>query len=124
MPAPARVFVHRSSDPRAPKFSIHHLASGAVTEQDEVWLVDAFFEVSDSGRYRALLDHRRTVHAGVFGTLVEGPPRGAQHCNCPVRYKPTEDGYFLNEDYRPVHTAEVVHLVGGTVYVPREDRWL
>jgi hypothetical protein len=123
MAALARVFIHRSSDPHAPKFSIHDLATGAVTEKDEVWLGDAFFEVSDSGRYRALLEHRRTVHAGVFGTLLQGPPRGAR-CDCPVRYKPNQDACFLNEDYRPVHTAEIVHLIDGMVYVPREDRWL
>ena len=123
MAATPRVFVHRSSDPHAPKYSIHDLATGAVTERDEVWLVNAFFEVSDSGRYRALLAHRRTVHAGVFGTLVERPPRGAQ-CDCPVRYRPNQDACFVNEEYRPVHAAEVVHLVGGVVYVPREDRWL
>jgi hypothetical protein len=123
MVAPARVFVHRTTNPRAPKFSIHHLATGEVSERDEVWLVDAFFEVSDSGRYRTLLDHRRTVHAGVFGTLVPAPPRGTR-CDCPVRYKPNEDACFINDDYRPVHTAEVVHLIGGMVFVPREDRWL
>jgi hypothetical protein len=118
-----RVFVHRSTDPDAPKFSIHHLTTGLVIEQDEVWLADAFFEVSDSGRYRSIREHRRTVHAGVFGTLLEGPPREA-HCDCPVRYKTDDDPFFYNDDYRPVHQAELVHLVDGKVYVPRDDRWL
>jgi hypothetical protein len=123
MPATARVFVHRTTDPHAPKFSIHDLATGAVVEQDEVWLADAFFEVSDSGRYRAVIEHRRTVHAGIFGTLLSNPPRGAR-CDCPVRYMPGRDPFFLNDDYRPVHKARVVHLVNGMVYVPREARWL
>ncbi len=123
MAGPQRVFVHRSTDPHAAMFAIHHLASGAVSERDEVWLANAVFEVSPAGRYISLREHRRTVHAGVFGTLLKTPPRGPQ-CDCPVRYRPAESPFFLNDDYRPIHEAELVHLVDGEVYVPREDRWL
>jgi hypothetical protein len=120
-----RVFVHRSTDPHAPKFSIHDLSTGAVTERDEVWLSNAVFEVSPAGRYRAIREHRRTVHAGVFGTLLPGPPSPrAPHCNCQVRYRLSDSPFFLNEDYRPVHEARLVHFIDGQVYVPREARWL
>jgi hypothetical protein len=120
---PQRVFVYRNPDPHAAKFAVRDLASGDVKERDEVWLADAVFEVSPSGRFRSLRDQRRTVHAGVFGTLLDAPPRGLR-CDVAVRYKPSESPFFLNDDYRPVHKAVVVHLVQGRAYVPREDRWL
>jgi hypothetical protein len=123
MLAPGRVFVHRSTDPQGPKFSIHHLASGNVTAQDEVWLADAIFEVLPAGRYLALRERRRTVHAGVIGTLLETPPRGPR-CDCVVRYAAPEAAYFLDDEHRPVESAELVHLVGGKVYVSRSERWL
>jgi hypothetical protein len=118
-----RVFVHRTTDPRAPKFSIHDLISGAVIQRDEVWLADAVFEVSSAGRYQSLSTHRRSVHAGVFGTLLEAPPRGPR-CDCPVRYRVGEAPFFLNDEHRPVREAAIVHFVNGLVFVPREDRWL
>jgi hypothetical protein len=118
-----RVFVYRNPDPHSAKFAIRDLASGVVTVLDEVWLADAVFEVSPSGRYRSMLGHRRTVHAGVFGTLLDAPPRGPR-CEVAVCYKPAECPFFLNEEYRPVHKARLVHLVRGKAYVPREARWL
>jgi len=118
-----RVFVYRCPDPHSPRFAIRNLESGTITEVEEAWLADAFFEVSPSGRLRSLCQHRRTVHAGVFGTLLSAPPRQAR-CDVAVRYKPTEPPFFLNEDHRPVHEARLVHLVKGRAYVPREDRWL
>ncbi|MEA2630068.1 MAG: hypothetical protein QOE66_287 [Chloroflexota bacterium] len=118
-----RVFVYRNPDPNAAKFAIRDLASGAVTVLDEVWLADAVFEVSPSGRYRSLRQRRRTVHAGVFGTLLSAPPRGTR-CDVPVRYKPAECPFFLNEEHRPVHEAKLVHLVQGKAFVPREVHWL
>jgi hypothetical protein len=123
MASSQRVFVHRTTDPRAPKFSIHDLVSGDVIQRDEVWLADAVFEVSPNGRYQSLIRHRRSVHAGVFGTLLEAPPRETR-CDCPVRYRVGESPFFLNDEYRPVHEAAVVHFVDGLVFVPREDRWL
>jgi hypothetical protein len=120
---PHRVFVHRSADPSAPKFAIHDLTSGTVVECDEVWLADAVFRVSSAGWYRSVRERRRLIHAGVFGTLLNDPPRGPR-CDCPVSYRVKDAPYFFNDDYRPVHNAEIVHLVDGNVYVPREDRWL
>jgi hypothetical protein len=117
-----RVFVYRCADPQTKRFAIRDLATGDVTESEEVWLADAIFEVSPSGRYRSLCE-RRTVHAGIFGTLLRTPPSGSR-CEVSVRYKPTEAPYFLNEDHRPVHKAAVVHLVKGNAFVPREERWL
>jgi hypothetical protein len=118
-----RVFVHRSTDPSAPKFAIHDLTSGTITETDEVWLADAIFRVAPAGWYRAVRERRRVIHAGVFGTLLDAAPRGPR-CDCQVRYKVSDAPYFYNDDYRPVRSADVVHLVDGNVYVPREDRWL
>jgi len=123
MTDPRRVFVYRNPDPDAAKFAIRDLASGDVTELDEVWLADAVFEVSPSGRFRAMQKRRRTVHAGIFGTLLNAPPRGTR-CDVPVRYKPSECPYFLNEEHRPVHEAKLVHLVMGKAFVPRECHWL
>jgi hypothetical protein len=123
MLAPGRVFVHRSTDPSAAKFAIHHLASGSITARDEVWLADAVFEVSPGGRYRSLRERRRLVHAGVMGTLLEAPPRGVR-CDCAVRYAVAEGDCFLDEEHRPIHEAALVHLVGGKVYVDRGERWL
>src|SRR5262249_62369131 len=119
MSDPQRVFVYRSPDPNAPTFAVRDLATGTVVERDEVWLADATFEVSPSGRYRSIQQKRRTVHAGVFGTLLNAPPTG-KRCDVPVRYKPKESSYFLNEEHRPVHSAEVVHLIHGKAYVRRE----
>jgi hypothetical protein len=118
-----RVFVHRSADPTAPAFAIHDLDTGTVTERDEVWLAAAVFRVSEAARYQSLREHRRKIHAGVFGTLLETPPAGPR-CDVPVRYQVTESPYFLNDEYRPVHKAVLAHFVAGKVYVPREPRWL
>jgi len=118
-----RVFVYRCPDPHTQRFAVRDLASGTITELEEVWLADAVFEVSPSGRLRSLCEHRRTVHAGVFGTLLKVPPRKSR-CDVAVRYRPKDAPYFLNEDHRPVHKAHLVHLVKGKAYVPREERWL
>jgi hypothetical protein len=72
-----RGFVHRSPGLAERKFTIRDLSSGQVSVVDEVWLANATFEVSPAGRLRALREHRRTVHAGTFGTLLDRPPRGS-----------------------------------------------
>jgi len=114
-----RVFVYRCTDPKSPRFAVRDLASGTITEVDEVWLADAVFEVSPSGRYRSLRENRRTIHAGVFGTLLSAPPHRSG-CVVNVRYRPAEGPYFLNEEHRPVHKATLVHFVRGKAFVPRE----
>jgi hypothetical protein len=123
MSDPQRVFVYRCPDPQLAWFAVKDLATGTVVERDEVWLANAVFRVSASGRYRSLQEKRRTVHAGVFGTLLHAAPSG-KRCDVPVRYQPKESSCFLNEEHRPVHEAAVVHLVQGKAYVRREVDWL
>jgi len=118
-----RVFVHRSPGLAERKFTIRDLSNGQVSVVDEAWLADATFEVAPAGRLRALREHRRTVHAGIFGTLLKRPPRGLR-CDVAVRYQPSRAPYFLSEEHRPVLEAPLVHLVQGTAYIPREERWL
>ncbi|MBV8267430.1 MAG: hypothetical protein JO252_13980, partial [Planctomycetaceae bacterium] len=50
-------------------------------------------------------------------------PRGLR-CDVAVRYQPSSAPYFLSEEHRPVLEAPLVHLVQGTAYIPREERWL
>ncbi len=83
----SRVFVYRSPSLHERKFTIRDLSSGLVSEIDEAWLADAIFEVSPSGRLRALREHLRTIHAGIIGTLLDRPPRGLR-CEVAVRYDP------------------------------------
>jgi hypothetical protein len=123
MPNPIRVFVYRCPDPKGPSFAVRELASGNVIEREEVWLADAVFEVSPSGRHRSLSEQRRTVHAGVFGTLLKTPPRRPS-CEVIVRYRPSESPFFVDDERRPVHDAPLVHLIKGKTYIAREDHWL
>jgi len=118
-----RVFVYRCPDPNSPKFAIRDLASGTVTEMDELWLSDAVFEVSPSGRLKSLYDRRKTVHAGIFGTLLDAPPRGSR-CDAVVQYRPADSPYFFDDEYRPIHNARLVHMVSGRAYIPRAEHWL
>lgn len=123
MSDPGRVFVYRCTEPGEPRFTVRDLVTGTVTESDDVWLSDAVFEVSPAGWLVAVAEHRRTVHAGVFGTLVS-PPRRELRCDLAVRYRPAESPWFFDDENRPIHEASLVHLIKGGAYVRREDRWL
>jgi hypothetical protein len=116
-----KVFVYRNLIKK--QFSIRDLASGHVTDADEVWLSGATFVVSQAGRLRMLREGRRNIHAGVVGTLLKQAPRGAR-CDVAVRYHPNEGPYFTTTGDQAIHKAPLAHLVDGAVYIPEEVRWL
>lgn len=115
-----RVFVYRNRVRNM--FAIRDLETGQVTAADEVWLRDATFAVSQTGRLQALREHRRVLHAGVIGTLVP-PPAREPRCDMTVHYNPRRDDYFTDEDDHEVQKAKLVHLIHGKTYIPRERRW-
>ena len=121
---PQRVFVYRNTDPLAPKFAIRDLTSGdlsrSATRSGWPTPCSRSRRPDDSGRSS---EQRRTVHAGVFGTLLDAP-RAGRGATSPCATRPAESPYFLNDEHRPVHEALLVHLVAGKAYVPREARWL
>jgi hypothetical protein len=116
-----KVFVYRNL--RKHKFSIRDLATGQVTDADEVWLSGATFVVSQAARLRMLREGRRNIHAGVVGTLLAHAPHGAR-CDVAVRYHPYQGPYFTAAGDQAIHEAPLAHFVEGIVYVPEETRWL
>src|SRR5262249_33753210 len=103
--------------------SIRHIASGAILDVEEVWLRDATFAVSQSGRLLALRRNRRTIHAGIIGTVLDVPPPRSP-CDVVVNYHPRRDTEFRDQDDRPVYDAPLVHLAGTRVYIPRLGSWM
>ena len=102
MGRPHRVFVHRSADPRAPKFAIHDLTSGTVTERDEVWLADAVFRVSTAqwftynpatGKSQVLNGGKPFGGANLFD-LPAGGPAGALAAGQPFPFPATHTWTF------------------------------
>jgi hypothetical protein len=116
-----KVFVYRNL--RKQKFSIRDLATGQVTDADEVWLSGATFVVSQAARLRMLREGRRNIHAGVVGTLLAHAPHGVR-CDVAVRYHPYQGPYFTATGDQAIHEAPLAHFVEGIVYVPEETRWL
>lgn len=116
-----RVQVYRNL--RDGTFTVRDLASGVRTDRSEVWLVDARFEVSQAGRLRALREGRKTLHACVIGTLLEGAPSGVR-CDLRVDYHPDREADFTTAEGRCVYEARLVHMVDGRVFIPQEERWL
>lgn len=116
-----RVFVYRNMVRST--YAVRDLESGRVIDRDEVWLRNATFAVSQTGRLQALRQGRCILHAGIIGTFVMRPPV-VPRCEMKVRYNPRWDSDFTDEDDHVVHKAPLVHLVNGRAYIPRQHTWL
>ena len=81
-----------------------------VGHADAVILSGAEFQVSEAGRRRVIREGRKSVHAGVVGT-IEPTLHAAGLLGTRVRYSPYEAGYFtLSHTGAAVMSAEFVDL--------------
>ncbi|AER26161.1 hypothetical protein SSEA_SKINNY_153 [Mycobacterium phage Skinny] len=89
-------------------------ATGAV-------ILDARFVVRESGRQKVIRTRRKSVHAGVIGTLVDiNDPRVTGILpNTQARYNPYQAGTFtLGYTGAPVYDAPLVDLApDGKAYI-------
>ncbi|QNJ56939.1 hypothetical protein SEA_REINDEER_148 [Mycobacterium phage Reindeer] len=89
-------------------------ATGAV-------IIDAKFVVREGGRQKVIRTRRKSVHAGVVGTLVDINDPRITHVlpGTQARYNPYQAGTFtLGYTGAPVHTAALVDLApDGKAYI-------
>jgi len=88
-----------------------------VAYAERVTLDRAEFKVSDAGRRRVLSSGQRSVHAWIWGTLVDCRPRdlfGAVR----VTYNPRRDESFVVADSgERIDAARRVHCAGAYAYL-------
>jgi len=92
-------------------WSVVSTQSGLViAHKEELFLIDAFFEVSQSGRLRVLRQKRKNVHAKVRGKWVhEG--WGKAFANQRVRYNPYRDVCFMSDSGQKVDYAQFANFM-------------
>lgn len=87
-----------------------------VAHVDAITLRDAEFRVSQAGRERVLREGRKNVHAGVVGEWQMDALTPAQPEGEAITYNPHRFATFVKRaDLSPVHTAQLVHIVGRNV---------
>src|SRR5215472_10357626 len=88
-----------------------------VAYAERVTLAGAEFVVSDARRRRVLASGQRSVHAYIWGTLIDCRPRdlfGATR----VTYNPRRDFSFVNAlTGARIDTAPTVHCAGAYAYL-------
>lgn len=100
-------------------FSVKDRRTGlVVAHSPTVRLEGAEFRVQEGGRQRVLREHRKNVHAGVCGKVLETteevivPSGGIEITYNPYKY----DSFVTVKDEHPVEGAEAVLLSGKRVW--------
>jgi hypothetical protein len=99
-------------------FSVQEKVNGSwkvVEYTNEIFIRNATFKVSESGRQRVLKQKRKNVHAFILGERFPFIPKSFVYRD-EVSYNPYKQGNFmLVSENKPLDRAKYVAIIGGKV---------